>query len=90
MVLREEDQLPKVKRRKAEKSEGQTKSEAKGSTVRAAASKTAVARTANQQIKPLTKVGESSNKSKSSGGMALCVVTVVQTYLSLLFYTAIC
>lgn len=64
MVLSEEEQSSKVKRRKTEKSESQTNNEAKAGAVHAVAPKSGFART----TKPLTKVGESSNKSKSPGG----------------------
>ena len=66
MVLSEEDteQSSKVKRRKTEKSGSSTTS---AGAVHAVAPKSSTTKT----VKPLAKVGEPSNKSKSAGGTAL-------------------
>ena len=76
MVLSEDEQSPKAKRRKADKGDGQKKqaiAKTKVGAVRTTAPKSAIAAsTTNQRIKPLissTKVGKSSSKSKPLGGM---------------------
>jgi hypothetical protein len=73
VVPSEEEQSSKVKRRKTGKSESQTNSKTNAGAVHAVAPKSSITKSA----KPLSKVGEPSNKSKSAGGTAFGVASTV-------------
>ena len=87
VVLSEEDseQSSKVKRRKTEKSGSQTNIKTSTGAVRAVTPKSSITKT----VKPVTKIGEPSNKSKSAEGMALGVYYRTRNLFAITFFCCI-